>query len=83
MICSICFNDIPVVNGWTIGNNAEPVNMGRCCHDCDNNVVIPARMTMMSRNIRNEYLEMQQEQFEALREIFEPKTKEAQNAHDD
>lgn len=26
------------------GNNAEPVNSGRCCDDCNQAVVIPARI---------------------------------------
>ncbi len=26
------------------GNNAEPVNSGRCCDVCNNSVVIPARI---------------------------------------
>jgi predicted aldo/keto reductase-like oxidoreductase len=76
MLCSICFNDIPSVQGWDSGNNADPINMGRCCNKCDNNVVIPARLTMMTRRISNEqYREMQRLQFEALREIFEPVAK--------
>ena len=70
MLCSICFNDIPSVNGWDSGNNAFPVNHGRCCNDCDNNVVIPARLTMMVRKISNETLQaMQREQFESMQRL--------------
>jgi hypothetical protein len=48
MKCSICRNEIEVkVFGssiWDEGNNAYPVNEGRCCDDCDSSVVIPARL---------------------------------------
>jgi hypothetical protein len=48
LICSICFRPIPeTASGWRGGNNAEPVNGGRCCNDCDNRVVIPARIQLM------------------------------------
>ena len=42
--CSICGEQIPVKNGWNEGNNAEPVNSGRCCDVCNDTVVIPARL---------------------------------------
>jgi len=44
--CSICRDPIGMdANGiWDGGHNAQPVNDGRCCEDCNNNVVIPARM---------------------------------------
>jgi len=71
MLCSICFNDIPSVNGWDSGNNAEPINHGRCCHTCDNNIVIPARINMMVRKISNEtVMEMQREQFRIMSQIM-------------
>ena len=51
MKCSICFNEIekvrdPATNEvvWDKGNNAEPVNSGRCCNDCNGMVVIPVRL---------------------------------------
>lgn len=45
LICSICGNPIqPNWHGWAGGNNAQPVNNGRCCSDCDAMVVIPARI---------------------------------------
>lgn len=48
MTCSICQKEIPVKEGgWDSGNNAQPVNDGRCCDDCNLNVVIPARMREM------------------------------------
>jgi hypothetical protein len=52
MKCSICEKEIPVKEGgWSQGNNAQPVNDGRCCDDCNMNVVVPARMReMLGRN---------------------------------
>ncbi len=43
MDCSICDNKIDD----KFGNNAEPVNDGRCCNDCNSTVVIPARIKEM------------------------------------
>jgi hypothetical protein len=43
-ICSICQR---ISAGW--GNNAQPVNDGRCCDQCDSLVVIPARIRQMQR----------------------------------
>jgi hypothetical protein len=37
--CSIC--QLPFSE---YGNNAEPVNSGRCCDSCNDMVVIPARL---------------------------------------
>ncbi len=53
--CSICSQPIPKrvigINKetnepiyWDDGDNAEPVNSGRCCSDCNYKVVIPARL---------------------------------------
>lgn len=45
MKCSICEKEIPAKDGgWSSGNNAQPVNNGRCCDQCDTYVVIPARL---------------------------------------
>lgn len=30
--------------GWDSGNNAQPINDGRCCDECNRNVVIPERL---------------------------------------
>ncbi len=49
MKCSICFGEIEKVGGWDQGNNAQPVNDGRCCGECNSTVVIPARMMLMSQ----------------------------------
>ena len=38
-ICSICGKEF---QGY--GNNAQPVDDGRCCNDCNSRVVIPFRM---------------------------------------
>jgi hypothetical protein len=43
--CSICRKSI---EEWQ-SNNADPVNDGRCCHDCNNAVVIPARVEATRR----------------------------------
>jgi hypothetical protein len=40
--CSICQRS---VQGY--GNNAAPINDGRCCDNCNSNVVIPARIERM------------------------------------
>ena len=42
--CSICGDIIkPNWIGWEYGNNAQPINNGRCCDDCNYAHVIPAR----------------------------------------
>ena len=35
------------------GNNAEPVDSGRCCDECNYAYVIPVRMAMMNIDIGN------------------------------
>jgi hypothetical protein len=45
--CSICggpLYDIASDKTWKGGNNAQPINGGRCCDHCDMTVVIPARL---------------------------------------
>ena len=45
MKCSICKKEIvKEPNGWDSGNNAWPINDGRCCNDCNLTKVIPARL---------------------------------------
>ena len=50
--CSICNGYIKPLKDeeskvvWEHGNNAEPVNSGRCCDDCNWKVVIPARLQL-------------------------------------
>ena len=41
--CSICG-----VKYIGYGNNAWPINNGRCCDDCNNTKVIPARLKELS-----------------------------------
>jgi hypothetical protein len=43
-ICSVCQS---IYTGY--GNNALPVNTGRCCDACNSRVVIPARLSRMAR----------------------------------
>lgn len=67
MLCSICFSEIPAIGSWTEGNNAEPVNMGRCCNDCNDRVVIPARLNSMGGRVpQATYVEMVRAQFESM-----------------
>jgi hypothetical protein len=48
--CSICGKPIAVnAAGWAGGNNAEPVNDGRCCDICNDMVVLPRRIRDMAR----------------------------------
>lgn len=55
MKCSICKGEIEkkyTPDGkmyWDQGNNAQPINDGRCCDICDMAVVIPARIRMIRR----------------------------------
>jgi len=39
-LCSICGEKLD--NEW--GNNAQPVNDGKCCNDCNKCIVIPERL---------------------------------------
>jgi len=48
LLCSICFKPIPPKHEWKYGNNAAPVNEGRCCDKCNERVVIPARINLFS-----------------------------------
>tara|TARA_Y100000310_G_scaffold338715_1_gene429211 strand:+ start:1654 stop:1806 length:153 start_codon:yes stop_codon:yes gene_type:complete len=50
MKCCLCGKEIEVeVNGWSEGNNAEPLKDGRCCNDCNASKVIPARLEKMRK----------------------------------
>lgn len=53
-ICSICqraFSPEICRNDWTLkhGNNAWPVNEGKCCDVCNDTVVVLARLASFSR----------------------------------
>lgn len=59
LICSICKFDVePLVKEgrviWDQGNNAWPVNDGRCCDECNTQIVTPARITNMIRERQKE-----------------------------
>jgi hypothetical protein len=49
IICSICKRPF-----YGYGNNAQPVNNGRCCGECNDMVVIPARMIDMGISFNSE-----------------------------
>lgn len=44
--CSICGYKIEPhpLSGWAEGHNADPVNSGRCCDNCNETVVVPKRI---------------------------------------
>ena len=45
MNCILCnFEILPDPNGWDGGHNPEPLAEGRCCGDCNDTKVIPARL---------------------------------------
>jgi hypothetical protein len=52
--CSICKQPIPPEfdGKWRHGHNAEPINDGRCCRDCNDEVVIPTRLIEIYRATR-------------------------------
>jgi hypothetical protein len=48
--CSICGGDVePWPGGKDYGCNAQPVNDGRCCHGCNDSIVIPRRIRDFER----------------------------------
>lgn len=50
MKCSICHGPIlPEPHGWAGGHQAAPINDGRCCSECNSQIVIPARIAIMRR----------------------------------
>tara|TARA_Y100001963_G_C6479436_1_gene308241 strand:- start:247 stop:429 length:183 start_codon:yes stop_codon:yes gene_type:complete len=53
--CCICDDTIKAdpISGWAGGNNAEPVEDGRCCDECNNSVVIQARLNLYFANQEN------------------------------
>jgi hypothetical protein len=48
--CSICKKPIEPKGTWIWGNNAEPINDGRCCDFCDDMIVIPERIRIYLEN---------------------------------
>lgn len=58
-ICSICGEEYI---GY--GNNAQPVNDGRCCDECNRKTVIPIRVILMNskgRSTEGNYFLQQQD----------------------
>jgi hypothetical protein len=53
LICSICNQPIlpEPIGGWSRGYNAEPINSGCCCAECDSTVVMQARIARMRRGL--------------------------------
>ena len=47
MKCSICGKNIEVKGTWKEGNNAWPVNNGRCCDKCNSDIVLPTRIARL------------------------------------
>ena len=39
---------------WAGGNNAYPINDGRCCNDCNAKYVIPARLSAIEKQDRRD-----------------------------
>jgi hypothetical protein len=55
--CSICqqpFSMTNCFNPYTVkyGNNAQPVNDGKCCDECNRDIVIPARIVIVQAEIQ-------------------------------
>lgn len=52
--CSICGTELwSNYHGYEyLGNNAYPVNDGRCCDDCNSKYVIPARLRQMYASVK-------------------------------
>jgi hypothetical protein len=44
MKCDICHREIDVIGTWKLGHNAQPIVDGRCCSECNDYIVIPARL---------------------------------------
>lgn len=47
MKCCLCGNEIEVVGNWKEGNNAIPLEDGRCCDKCNVEKVIPTRFDLI------------------------------------
>ena len=47
MKCEICTHEIKPEGPdgvWTSGHNASPIIDGRCCKECNDNIVLPVRI---------------------------------------
>mgnify|MGYP003652772466 CR=1 FL=1 len=50
--CDICGSQIKTDQyGWDKGHNAQPVVDGRCCTNCNNTKVIPARLLQITTGV--------------------------------
>ena len=49
--CSICGGDIEIIGTWTQGHNAQPINDGRCCGDCNNLVIMRRLRDILKRKV--------------------------------
>ena len=52
--CSICGKQIKAKGTWIQGNNAWPINDGRCCDSCNETKVIPSRLANYMNKIKND-----------------------------
>ena len=51
-ICSICGKRF-----YEFGNNARPLNTGRCCNNCDDNIIRPLRFYLIEKYNAGNYNE--------------------------
>ena len=49
MDCCLCKKKIKAKGTWNQGNNAEPLQKGRCCDECNITKVIPSRLNNFQR----------------------------------
>jgi hypothetical protein len=49
MKCCICKKEIIAKGTWQEDNNAMPVKKGRCCNECNMNIVLPARRNNLKK----------------------------------
>ena len=48
MKCIICIEEIEVeISGFSEGHNAQPLAEGRCCSECNDFAVLPARIKQL------------------------------------
>jgi hypothetical protein len=55
MKCCLCEQEIlPDANGWEGGHNPAPFAGDRCCGECNDRLVVPARIAMIYQKARRE-----------------------------
>jgi hypothetical protein len=47
VICNLDLADRAKDKRWLLGNNAQPVKDGRCCDQCNTEIVLPARIALL------------------------------------